>query len=71
MIKRSNKQQQPPLLKSEHNDDNEVLARLLLRWSGPCSGTFKGPYFRYASINAFVILIVASTPSIVKPFQLA
>ena len=24
MIKRSNKQQQPPLLKSEHNDDNEV-----------------------------------------------
>ena len=28
MIKRSNRQQQPPLLKSEHNDDNEVARSL-------------------------------------------
>ena len=61
MIKRSNKQQQLPLLKSEHNDYNEGPVRSEFRSRGNCAmasntlNTPKGMAIKCLSLSAISV----------------
>ena len=55
MIKRSNKQQQPPLLKSEHNDDRPRNLTAALK--ATCGGNLRTPRADYQNSDAFARVV--------------